>query len=46
MSFDASTTDPAMIKAAITEPYFDQDGGLWRTPPFTIHGYDPLNLDG
>ena len=33
------------IKRAITEPYFDTTANFWRTSPFRIEGYDPLELD-
>jgi ferredoxin len=42
VSFDAQRTSALAVKQAITEPYFDATGGLWRSPPFEIDGYDPF----
>jgi len=44
VTFDPARTDEELIKQAITEPYFDLDGGVWRDSPFAIAGYDPLGL--
>jgi len=45
ITYDPSLTDEAAIKRAITEPYFDMTADFWRTSPFRIEGYDPLELD-
>ena len=45
ITFDPAQTDQAAIQRAITEPYFDAEGNIWRTSPFSIQGYDPLALD-
>ncbi|MBN2294449.1 MAG: hypothetical protein JXM70_18615, partial [Pirellulales bacterium] len=42
--YDPSKTDDQTIKAAITEPYFELEYG-WRKSPFTIKGYDVLDLE-
>ncbi len=44
ISFDPDRTDEATIRSALTEAYFDVGANVWRTPPFTIEGYDPLGL--
>jgi len=46
ITYDPALTDEEWIKQAATEPYFDELGDFWRTPPFTITGYDPLGLGG
>jgi polyferredoxin len=45
VTYDASRTDEAAIKEAITEPYFDAAEKIWRMSPFVIQGYDSLGLD-
>ncbi len=40
--YDPSRCDDTAVKQAITEPYYDATGGLWRLSPFEIKGYDPL----
>jgi len=45
ITFDPSLDGVASIKQAITEPYYDALGGLWRFSPFVIEGYDPLGID-
>ena len=45
ITFDPTKTDPAAIRRAITEPCFETEGNLWRSSPFQIQGYDPLELD-
>ena len=45
ITYDPSLADEAAIKRAITEPYFDMTADFWRTSPFRIEGYDPLELD-
>ena len=42
--YDPVHTDEAAINEAITEPYYDAVGGVWRASPFEIVGYDPLSL--
>ncbi len=42
--YDPTRSDPDLIKAAMTEPYYDAVSDRWRTPPFRIEGYDPLAL--
>ncbi|UCC29994.1 MAG: 4Fe-4S binding protein [Phycisphaerales bacterium] len=42
ITYDPLRCDEATIKHAITEPYYDALGGLWRLSPFQIEGYDPL----
>lgn len=43
ISCDPLRTSEAAIKRAITEPYYDASVGVWRTSPFRIVGYDPLD---
>lgn len=31
------------VKRAITEPYFDAAARTWRSSPFTVRGFDPLD---
>ena len=38
----SSVRDATAVKRAITEPYYDEVGALWRFSPFAIEGYDPL----
>ena len=45
ITYDPSLTNEAAIKRAITEPYFDTTANFWRTSPFRIEGYDPLELN-
>jgi ferredoxin len=45
ITYDSSLCDEAVIKQAITEPYYDALGGVWRPSPFQIKGYDPLGAD-
>lgn len=45
ITYDPSLCDEADIKRAITEPYYDAHGAVWRLSPFRIEGYDPLDLD-
>jgi ferredoxin len=42
ITFDPSKTDEDEIRQAITEPYYDSTNSLWRSSPFEIEGYDPL----
>ena len=44
ITYDAERTDAAAIKQALTEPYYDSTGDLWRFSPFEVEGYDPLGL--
>jgi ferredoxin len=44
ITFDPAQVSETAIMQAITEPYFDWDASLWRSPPFQIAGYDPLGL--
>jgi ferredoxin len=44
ITFDPSQTDEEAIKEALTEPYYDATGDVWRPSPFQIEGYDPLGL--
>ena len=46
ITYDPALTGEEWIKQAVTEPYFDELGGFFRTPPFVIEGYDPLGLGG
>jgi len=39
---DSSTSTPDDVKRAMTEPYYDEAGGVWRFSPFAIRGFDPL----
>lgn len=41
IAFDADAVTDLLVKQAVTEPYFNAAEGLWRTPPYTIVGYDP-----
>jgi ferredoxin len=43
--YDPAKTTPAMIRRAITEPYYNAAEDLWRSPPFEIEGYDPLDAE-
>ena len=45
ITYDPSLCDEAAIKRAITEPYYDAFGAVWRLSPFEIKGYDPLGSD-
>lgn len=45
ITYDPTVTREKAIKQAITEPYYDAHGDLWRHSPFTIEGYDPLAID-
>lgn len=45
ITFDSDRATERSIKRAITEPYFDTATSSWRTSPFRVEGYDPLNLD-
>ena len=45
ITYDSSLCDQAVISQAITEPYYDALGGVWRHSPFQIEGYDPLGAD-
>ena len=42
ITFDPAQTGRALLKMAITEPYYDSHINTWRSPPFRIEGYDPL----
>lgn len=39
---DPGRTGEAVIKRAVTEPYFNLADGMWRASPFDIEGYDPF----
>jgi ferredoxin len=43
VTYDPTATDPAVIKRALTEPYYDATADTWRMSPFQIEGYDPLD---
>ena len=45
IGYDPAKTDAQSINRAITEPYYDVLADLWRNSPFTIEGYDPLNIN-
>ena len=45
VTYEPSLCDEAAIKRAVTEPYYDALGTLWRFSPFEIKGYDPLGSD-
>ncbi|HUU83187.1 MAG TPA: 4Fe-4S binding protein [Phycisphaerae bacterium] len=45
ITYDPSQTDEQAIKEALTEPYYDGVGDVWRSSPFDLAGYDPLGLD-
>ncbi|MBK9119154.1 MAG: 4Fe-4S binding protein [Phycisphaerales bacterium] len=40
--YDPALADEGLIKAALTEAYYDRGARLWRPSPFRIKGYDPL----
>jgi ferredoxin len=40
--YDPKIAGETKIKQALTEPYFDGTANIWRTPPFTIEGYDSI----
>jgi len=40
--YDPALADEEMIRVAITEPYFDEEAGMWRTYLFEIEEYDAL----
>jgi len=42
ITFDAERVDLSALRRAITEPYFEADTRYWRSSPFVIRGYDPL----
>jgi ferredoxin len=44
ITFDPTQTDLAALQLAITEPYFETETNFWRSSPFKIQGYDPLDL--
>ncbi len=44
VTFDPARIDGAKIRRAITEPYYDPAGDRWLVSPFTISGYNPLDL--
>ena len=44
--YDATLTDEAAIKEALTGPYYDAAADIWRSSPFEIVGYDAVNLFG
>jgi ferredoxin len=46
ITFDPAQADADDVKRAISEPYYDAVGSLWRMSPFTIEGYDPLIVGG
>ena len=43
ISYDPERCDEAAVRMAVTEPYYDAAGNLWRPSPFVIEGYDPLD---
>jgi ferredoxin len=45
VGFDPAQTDAQRIKQAVSQPYYDALADVWRNSPFTIEGYDPLELD-
>ena len=45
ITFDPLLCDQAAIKRAVTEPYYDALGAIWRLSPFEIKGYDPIGSD-
>jgi hypothetical protein len=45
VTYDPSQSDDQAIKRAITEPYFNLAEDFWRASPFTIEGYDMLDLE-
>ena len=42
--FDPSATDRDAIRRAVTEPYYQLADDFWRSSPFAIEGYDPLEM--
>lgn len=42
ISYDPKATNPAAIRQAICQWYFDATGNRWLASPFVIEGYDPL----
>ena len=44
ISYDPELTDETALLQAITEPYFESAAGHWRSSPFRIAGYDPLEV--
>jgi polyferredoxin len=45
ITYDSSLCNGSAIKRAITEPYYDLLGALWRFSPFQIEGYDPFGAE-
>jgi ferredoxin len=45
VTYEANVANEDTIKRAITEPYFDTAANFWRSSPFRIEGYDPLEID-
>jgi len=43
--WEPGATDPGTVKAALTEPCYDDLQDRWRESTFTIEGYDPLGVD-
>ena len=46
ITYDPAVCNEGAIKQAITEPYYDALGAVWRLSPFQIEGYDPLGGGG
>jgi len=44
VTFDPAVTTAEAVRQAISAPYFDHTGNLWRMPPFALEGYDPFGL--
>lgn len=42
ITYDPASCDEETIRMAVTEPYYDSVADLWRSSPFVIKGYDPL----
>jgi ferredoxin len=45
ISYDPAQTNPAAIKRAMVEAYYDGAGKTWRSSPFRIVGYDPWSVE-
>jgi len=45
ITWEAGATDADTVRAALTEPCYDEVQDRWRESPFRIRGYDPLGLD-
>jgi polyferredoxin len=43
ITFDSRSATARSVIEAITEPYYEPEPGIWRSSPFKVQGYDPLD---